>query len=202
MVMVIRRARCVMTDVQVAARAVIDRARQREYLLSGDIRVEAARAGLAEDSWRDVVVAARPALRMVRGRYYYTAPAAQGLRGRVRQEARDLARMRRTVREFLRNGRRQGEAEQRQCGRLPFVCPVRVVTAAGEELNFISQDVSLSGIRLIGNRSLAAQRVTVEVPKARGGAWRFGVAVLWAKTIGDGLVQQGGVFVGAAGKKS
>lgn len=188
-------------DVQAVARVVIDRARERQFVVSGDIRAELARAGLTQGSWREVVVAARPALRCLRGRYYYAAPAAEELRGRVRQEARDLARMRRAVRDVLRQGRRPRAGEHRGRRRVPLVRPVRVVTGAGEELHFIAQDVSLSGMRLIGNRGLAGQKVWVEVPKARGGSWRFSVAVLWAKPIGDGLIQQGGVFVGSARRR-
>jgi hypothetical protein len=101
----------------------------------------------------------------------------------------------RLVRLIASHRKRGVQIEQREHSRMPFMRPVTVLTRDGRELRFMSLDISKSGIRLLGNCSLLRQRVQISVASDDGQKCDFTVAILWAETIGDSLIQQGGIFL-------
>ena len=77
---------------------------------------------------------------------------------------------------------------------------VSVQTEDGRQTTLLSRDLSPTGIRLIGPRSLLGQKVRVVLPIGEGdGPLTFMVRILWAAAIGDELFENGGTFVELVG---
>lgn len=185
-------------NLNTVAQAVVRRTQRQGFIVPREIREELTRAGVAEGRWKEVVPLAGASLKYRHGRYYFVSPAVTRLRDRVRQEQRQTRQVHRVVRGLIAQFQSLAEgAERREHPRITFVQPVRVLTAEEGELNFITKDLSLSGICLIGNRSLKGQtvRLVIPVPTKPEEHLCLVVRILWASTLGDGLVQQGGLFV-------
>jgi hypothetical protein len=144
---------------------------------------------------RDVLMIAKPALHYRHGRYYYIAPAVSRFRERVRKEKKQLDGAYRSVRALIQHQEAITRHEKREPGRLHFIHPIEIVTRDGRTLHFISLDISPSGIRLLGNCSLARQRVRIRIPRDADGCIEFAASILWARAMGDGLIQQGAIFL-------
>ncbi len=64
------------------------------------------------------------------------------------------------------------------------------------EYTLLSRDLSTTGIRLIGTRSLLGQKVRmVLTPDDQAEACVFLVRILWTCAIGDDLFENGGTFL-------
>ena len=64
------------------------------------------------------------------------------------------------------------------------------------EMSLLSRDLSTTGIRLIGTRSLLGQKVRVLLPRSDSPEpWSFLVRILWTCTVGDNLFENGGSFL-------
>jgi hypothetical protein len=87
--------------------------------------------------------------------------------------------------------------ERRRQARMPFIHPITVVMADGRRLGCLSRDVSLDGLRLLGNERLVGQtvRVVIQPTTMESAPWCFTLQVLWSSVIGDGLVDSGGRLV-------
>lgn len=182
-----------MTDLHGIASAVIRRAERQGYVVSRDIRAELAAAGLPEDRWKEVVALARDSLSLRSGRYHYINP----LPARPHPQQQQRQAIREAIRHLL-DGHRQTAARdnRRQEERVDFLHPVTVRTEDGRELQLLSRDLSPTGIRLIGTRSLLGQKVRVLLPAAEGGEpCAFLVRILWTGAVGDGLFENGGTFL-------
>ena len=109
--------------------------------------------------------------------------------------------VRRTVRQLIREYRAPADApERRREERADFVRPVRVVTEDLGAFAMLTRDLSAGGIRLLGTRRLLGQKVHVLLPAGQGSPpWDFLVHVLWTRVVGDGLVENGGAFLGVSG---
>jgi hypothetical protein len=111
----------------------------------------------------------------------------------------DRQRIRRAVDHLLaRRGGAAGDADRREAERVDFVTSVSVRTEDGGEFTCLSRDLSPAGIRLVGTRRLLGQKVRVRFPDPAGGKpLTFLVRVLWTCTLGEGLIENGGMFLDA-----
>jgi hypothetical protein len=181
------------------AEAVRRRAQSQGFVVSRDIRAELARAGMAESLWKQVVNEVGAALSCRGGRYYYVPAGPSRMRARVRRDYRQHQHMSTAVRFLIRQQRALDAVyvERRRHPRVNFVCPVQVQTADRRLLNFLSREISISGVRLIGTVGLQGQKVHVWIPRPGRDAERccFLVQVLWSAAVADGLHESGGLFV-------
>jgi hypothetical protein len=181
------------TDLQGIAQTVTRRAQRQGFILPREVREELEQAGLDSAVWKDVVALARPALRYRQGRYYYVT----AISARVREEQRLQQAIHRTVRQLIRQHKRSAaQDERRQQDRIDFIQPLKVRTDDQREMTLLSRDLSTTGIRLIGTRSLLGQKVRVLVPRGEGvEPWCFLVRILWTCAVGDDLYENGGSFL-------
>lgn len=184
------------SSLQGVADRVVRRAQSQGSVVAKEVREELARAGLADDLWKDVLALARPSLTYRRGRYYYTAPVSD----RVRAEQSQQADVRSTVEQLVQTyqAAEAARVERREQGRHDFIQPVKVVTEDQRTLTFLSRDVSSTGIRLIGTRRLLGQKVHILVPSGDGNTLDFHVRILWTCPVGDDLIENGGSFLSVA----
>jgi hypothetical protein len=182
-----------MTDLHGIASAVIRRAERQGYVVPREIRAELAAAGLPEARWREVVVLARDSLGLRSGRYYHINPLPA--RPHPQEEQRRV--IAEAVRRLVEGHRaRAAGDDRRREDRAEFVHPVKVRTEDGRELQLLSRDLSPTGIRLIGTRSLLGQKVRVLLPPAGdAGPCTLLVRVLWTAAVGDDLYENGGTFL-------
>jgi|SRR5262245_9390320 len=181
------------TDLRDIAATVVKRAEAQGAVTAEDVQSELSRAGAPEDLWKDVLALARPALSYRLGRYHFVAGASS----RLREELDHRGRAAEAVRELVRQHRALGErGERREEERLDFVHPVKVQTPDQREFTCLTRDVSASGLRLIGTRSLLGQKVRVWLPRPGGeGAWCFRVQILWTSALSEELFENGGRFL-------
>ncbi len=162
-----------LTDLQGIAEEVVQRARGQGFVVRREIREALVQAGLPETHWKDVLALAQAFLRQQR---------------EVQQAVRQI------IHDY-----RVGttEVERRQHGRVPFIQPTKILLPDHREIQLLSRDISPTGIRLIGTRSLQGQKVRVMIPRQDNGQgdWCFLVQILWSSQIGENLVEHGGVFL-------
>src|SRR5439155_732705 len=85
---------------------------------------------------------------------------------------------------------------RRQEERIAFVQSVQVQTEDGRQTTVLSRDLSPTGIRLVGTRSLLGQKVRVLLPTGeKNSLIPFVVRILWTATVGEDLFENGGTFV-------
>ena len=182
-----------MTELQAVAHAVVRRAERQGFVLPSEIRAELAHMSIPKGQWKEVVALSRPALRYRQGRYYYKALISP----RLREEQRQQRAIHHTVHQLIRRYKKDHSlAERRQQGRTDFVQPVKVRIDNQRELTVLSRDLSETGIRLIGTQSLLGQKVEVLLNHPDGGeSCCFLTRILWTCIVGDGLFENGGVFL-------
>jgi hypothetical protein len=181
-------------DSKRVSRVILHRAREQGYVRSLDIREELKRIGEPAAGWKDVIREAGPRLTLKNGRYYYVSP----LRARLRETHRSRKDVKRAAGELIRSYKAGSvETERRNQRRIRLVLPVRVFSTNGKELQMLTQDVSLHGVRLLGPHTLRGQKAQVLIPSNNkgGGQWLFTVHFLWSTTVGDNLVESGGIFL-------
>jgi hypothetical protein len=181
--------------LQDIADAVVRRAQRQGHVLPRQVREELKRAGEDESLWKDVLSLARASLNFRRGRYYYVAPVTD----RMRQEQDHQDTLLRAARQLIGQYREAAsQIERRVQDRIDFIQPVKVQTEDGRTFTLLSRDLSTSGMRLVGTRSLLGQKVKVLVPRTeKTEAWCFVVRILWTCAVGDDLFENGGTFVEA-----
>jgi hypothetical protein len=178
----------------------VRRVAQRDgFVLPRQVRAELTEAGLDDGQWKDVVALVGPSLNYRNGRYYYVPPGSPRMRVRVRRDQRHHQVIDRAVRRLIRL-QRAAEAvmiERRSARRINYVAPVEVRTADRRVLRFLTREMSVTGIRLIGTSALQGQKVHLWVPRPDRAEESHGfvVQVLWSSEVGDGLFENGGVFV-------
>jgi hypothetical protein len=182
-----------LTNLQGIANTIVERAQRRGYVLQREIRAELTGAGLPDDQWKDIVELARPSLYYRQGRYYFVNAVSP----RLREELSQRERIQRTVRLLIRRHKQSAaQVERRGQDRIDFIQPVRVQTEDRREHALLSRDLSTSGIRLIGTRSLLGQKVHVLLPQEDSEEpCVFLVRVVWTCAIGDDLFENGGTFL-------
>lgn len=183
----------ILTNLQGVAELVVRRAQRQGFIVPREVREELSRAGVSDSLWKDVVALGRASLRYDHGRYYYNTPVSD----RVRKEQTQERAIRRAVRQLIRQCKNATAAlERRGEERIDFVQPVKVTTEDGREHTLMTRDLSATGIRVFGTRQLLGQkvRVAITVP-GQTLPTTFLVRILWACSVGDGLVENGGTFL-------
>jgi len=188
------------TSLQQVAETVRRRAQRQGYVVPRQVRQELTDAGLADDQWKRVLALVGPSLSYRHGRYCYVPVGPSRMRLRARLSQRQQQQIERTVRLLIRQQRAEEAVliERRSAKRIHFVAPVEVRTADQQTLRVLSREISLTGIRLIGTCALKGQKVQVWVPRPDRSADTFGflVHILWSANVGDGLFENGGIFLG------
>jgi hypothetical protein len=178
------------TDLHRVADLLVQRARREGFVRPGDVRAELVQAGLAEVDWEKVVALAGPALVYARGRYYpadSTKMTPSCGQQRIERVAARLLRQYRTT---------AAREERRRESRMDFIQPVEVLTEDGNELTVLSRDLSLTGVRLISAHSLLGQKIHLMLPGSDNGVpYHFLVRILWSCAVGDGLFENGALFL-------
>jgi hypothetical protein len=179
-------------DLQEVVNTMVQRAQRRGYVIPREIREELGHAGLPETQWKEVVDLARPSLYYRQGRYYYMTTVSPRLRAELSQQEQIQQTLRRLIRRHRQSAR---EIERRGQDRIDFIQPVKVQTEDGREFTLLSRDLSTTGIRLIGTRSLLGQKVRIVVQENQQEPTAFLVRILWTCAIGDDLFENGGAFL-------
>jgi hypothetical protein len=180
-------------ELPTIASRVLDRAQQQGYVTRREIREELRQSGQPDGSWRDVLAILRESLHYRQGRYNFICQ----FDSRLEQELLQQRRIHRSVRDVMRRHRAQdSQQERRRQGRVDFIKPVRVRAADGREYTLLSRDLSLTGIQLLGSRSLLGQKIHVWLQEGDGKqSLCFLVRILWTSMVGDGLFENGGTFL-------
>lgn len=182
-------------ELQAVCQIVIERAQRQKSILPREVREELAKAGLEESHWKDVLQLAQASLAFRKGRYYYVSP----LTARMHHDRQNKAQINRAVRKLIRQYKAiTSGMERREHRRIHFIHPIRVFTSDHRELSLMSQDISLTGLRIIGTCELKGQKVRVLLssPDKGLGPWSFQLQILWSARAGDGLIENGGIFLG------
>jgi hypothetical protein len=178
------------TDLHRVADLVVRRARREGFIRASDIRAELVQEGLVEEDWEKVVALAGPALVYTKGRYYpaeSSKPSPDPGRRRIERVAARLIRSYRAT---------TARKERRRESRIDYIQPVEVLMEDGQELTVLSRDLSLTGVRLISSHSLLGQRIHLLLPGGgKGVPYHFLVRVLWSCAVGDGLYENGALFL-------
>jgi hypothetical protein len=182
-----------MTELQAVAHAVVRRAERQGFVLPSEIRAELAQLSIPKGQWKEVVALSQPALRYRQGRYYYKAQISP----RMREEQRHQRAIHQTIQQLLRQYKKNmAQTERRRQGRTNFVQPVKVRIDKDREIAVLSRDLSEAGIRLIGTQSFLGQKIEVLItPPGGSEPFCFLTRILWTCTVGDGLFENGGVFL-------
>jgi hypothetical protein len=177
-------------SLQGIAEAVVRQAQDQGWVTPEDVQKELARAGIPEGMWPDVLALCRRSLRRGQDRDHYVMA-----RKRKTSEAQQRL-VRRIVRRLIRRHKQTERVERRGQDRIDFIQPIRVLTEDQRELHLLSRDLSTSGIRLIGTRSLLGQKVRVFLGDGTE-TCSLTVRVLWTCAVGDNLYENGGMFLEA-----
>jgi hypothetical protein len=185
-------------DLQGIVALILRRAHQQGYIIPREVREELAAAGLSELLWKEVVSLASPPLRYCRGRYHYVPPSSATLRARVRQEQRQLQSIRRAVRRLIRLYKVLPVPQERRLHhRIELIRPIHVQTEDGRTIHLLTRDISLSGIRLLASGKLLGHKLRLWIPRPEDSreSFCFLVHILWSAVVGDGLYENGGIFL-------
>jgi hypothetical protein len=175
--------------------AVLRRAERQGYVVPRDVREELVAAGQGDDQWKDVLNLARESLHYRQGRYYYLQPVSPRLREQLSQQQIVFH----TVRDLIRRQQAaRAECDRRQQDRIDFIHPVNVETEDQRKFRMLTRDLSPTGLRLLGNRSLLGQKVRVHITGPGSRVCSFLVRILWSCAVGDDLFENGGTFLGLA----
>jgi hypothetical protein len=184
------------TQLRGVADAVIRRAQRQGYVVPRDVRDELNQVGLPDDQWKEVLGLAREALHYRQGRYYHI----QAVSPRLHEQQRQQEIVFHAVRELIRRHQAaRNDGERRQQDRIDFVHQAMVSTEDGREFRVLTRDLSPTGLRLLGCRSLLGQKVRVHLPEGNGTrSCTFLVRILWSCAVADDLFENGGSFLGMA----
>jgi PilZ domain len=181
------------TEVRGVVENVLRRAQRQGYVVPRDVREELTLAGLGEDQWKDILNLARESLHYRQGRYYYL----QAISSRLHEQQSQQQIVFHAVRELIRRQQAaRADHERRRQDRIDFIYPATVQTADNREFRVLTRDLSPTGIRLLGSRSLLGQKIRVHLVAPGARPCVFLVRVLWSCAVGDALFENGGSFLG------
>jgi hypothetical protein len=182
----------VLTDLNQLAQDILQQAREKGSVRAADVRAQLVQAGHPENRWKDVIGLIRGQLRYSKGHYQYVS----SMTARVREDKRNKRVLTKAIRTLIRNYRKVVDTERRKQRRIHFIQPLKILDAQGQPHDFVCQDMSLTGMRFLGQADLRGQEVKVLVPTfdTGGGQWTFSLRVLWSSPVGN-LFMQGGVFL-------
>jgi hypothetical protein len=182
------------TELQEVVDSVVRRARKQGYVVPTEVREELARFGVSEDCWKEVIRRTDGGLHFRRGRYYFVSPLSRSAT-RIDERRREV---RRIAMQLIRDYRAaRVHQERRQQRRIPLILPVRVITERNRKIPCVTQDMSPTGVRLVGSTRLQGQRVHVLIPQREHGKGQhcFIARIVWSIEVGDGLVENGGLLL-------
>jgi hypothetical protein len=183
----------VQTQLRGVVENVLRRAQRQGYVVPRDVRDELLQAGLPEEYWKDILNLARESLHYRQGRYYYL----QAISCRLHEQQSQQQIVFHTIRDLIRRQQAaRAENERRQQDRIEFIFPAKVQTEDNREFRVLTRDLSPTGIRLLGSRSLLGQKIRVHLTAGAGRPCVFLVRVLWSCAVGDALFENGGSFLG------
>lgn len=182
------------SSLQDVADAVVQRAQAQGFVRPREIREELTRVGEEPLRWKEVVALARASLSFQHGRYYYASPVSERLR-QAKDHQESIAR---AAHDLISAYRAASQHERRGEERIDFIQPVQVHTEDGRQFTHLTRDLSTSGMRLIGARSLLGQKVRVHIAAPQGDSWCFELRILWTCAVGDDLFENGGTFLSAS----
>ncbi|GBD35923.1 hypothetical protein HRbin36_01038 [bacterium HR36] len=172
-----------------ALSTVLQRAETRGYILPQEIQQELRRLGLGTRLWRQFIERAGSFLTYQNGRYYYV-PSLTG--NRLHEEERQLH-VRALLQALIDSCKRsQHHVERRSADRVEVYWPVTLTLEDGTAHRAVTRDISVSGIRFLGSRSLLGQRIVVRLTLNNGHEHVFSVRILWTCEVGDSLYENGG----------
>jgi len=180
------------TDLKTLVEALHRRAQARGFISPKEVKQELAEAGVGEELWKEVVKSARPLLQYHGGRYYFVP----GVSPRRHAHEEMHLQVRAWFQAVAQHQKRQAKGEERRGSeRVTFVQPVSLTLESGETHRVMSKDLSPSGIRFIGTRNLLGQKVKATLASPNGRSCTFSIRILWACEVGDGLYENGGIFL-------
>lgn len=181
------------TDLHEVADSIVRRAARQGFVVPREIREEVVLAGVPEGQWKEALDLARHALNYRHGRYYHVHAVSE----RVQQEQTQQQQVQSVIRQLIQQHKaRNNRLERRESDRIDFIQPVEVQTDDHRTFHLLSRDISPTGIRLIGARSLLGQKVRLTIPRTgEQGPWSFMVRILWTCAVGDELFENGGTFL-------
>jgi hypothetical protein len=175
-----------------ALSAVLRRAESRGYVLPEEIREEMRRLGLSARLWSEFIQRAGSLLTFQNGRYYYVPPLSSN---RLREEERQLH-VRALLQALIDSYKRSHHhVERRSADRMEVIWPVTLTLEDGTIHRALTRDISVSGIRFLGSRSLLGQRVTAHLALNPEQQHSFTVRILWTCEAGDNLYENGGTVL-------
>ena len=186
--------------LQGVVNAVVRLAQGQGFVVPREARAELTRASLPDSLWKDIVLLAGPSLTCRNGRYYYVPAGAGRMRVRAKHDRRTHIEIQKAVCDLLGTKRRSsahGIEDRRIHKRIDFIRPVHAQTADGARHRLFTRNISLSGIRLLGNCALQGQKIHISFAAANGKkpGCGFLVHILWSSLIDDHLYENGGVFL-------
>lgn len=180
--------------LQTVADELLQRAKDQGFVVQQEIWEALESAGLPAECWQDVLELVHPSLEYDQGKFYVRSVP----RSRLELEQDEHRRIRDTMRELLTRYRAEDECQERRGEeRIAFVQPLKVQTEDDQEFNVLSQNLSLSGIRLVSNRSLLGRKLRLYCPTndETGDHVVLVTRILWSSAIADGLYKNGGLFL-------
>jgi hypothetical protein len=176
-------------DLNHVVDVLVNRARQQGFVCPQDIRAELEKANLAATPWEEIIDLAGQALVLHEGRYY----PAGGASPVVRRQQRIERTLRRLIRRYRSTAARE---ERRRQDRIELIRPVEVWAEDGRVLTLLSRNLSRTGLCLISAQSLLGEKIHVLLPGPDGEEpYHFLARIVWAFMVGDGLFENGGVFL-------
>ena len=184
--------------LRTAARNILRKARQQEFVVPREIREELTRSRLPEQLWREVVNLAGTSLGYRHGRYFYVPVGRSRMQIRIRHEQRHQKAIHRSVRWMIRQQQSEEavHVERRAHKRSSFCRSLLVQTEDQRLHQFVTREISLSGIRLLCTCCLEGQKVRLWLTFDRDNVtYCLLASILWCAAVGDNLYENGGVFL-------
>jgi hypothetical protein len=179
------------SELQAVADAVLQLAKRQGFVAARDVRAELRIAGMAEDTWKDVIELTGGALVLRQGRYY----PKDAVSPRLQKEHAKQQAIVKAIKKLIKAHKTRGKTDERRGqARVDFVQPVKIRTEEGKEFALLSRDLSATGVRLLGTKRLLGQKVQLELPDGKAPC-RLLVRILWTCAVGDDLFENGGTFL-------
>ena len=184
--------------LRAVARNVLRKARHQEFVVAREIREELVKARLSEDLWKEVVGLAGTSLGYRHSRYYYVPVGRSRMQVRIRHEQRHQQAIHRTVRWMIRRQHSEETVhhDRRAHKRVGFCRSLLVQTEDKRLFQWVTREISLSGIRLLCGCNLEGQKLRLWITfDADNLTHCFLAQILWSAAVGDNLYENGGIFL-------
>jgi hypothetical protein len=177
------------SELQTVAKVVARRAQRQGFVVPSEVKDELTAAGFEADRWKEVIALIRDGLHYRQGRYYHVSTEPRPEESGQAWEA---------IQQFLGKQVHPPDENRRQEERTAVALTLQIREEDGQELSVVSRDLSPTGIRFVANRSLLGRKVHLALPAQEPGQEPVlvQVRILWTAAVGDGLFENGGMFLG------